>query len=112
MGYEKFLNASKKMTPKVSISSRGVIHINRSASEIYNKNKLQFVILYFDRELKKIKIEFTSKEFEPGTIKLRSHEKIGISIGAKSFCDYFNILPEQTKHYVIDKTLNLIEFKI
>ena len=57
MAFEKFTKTGGRIgTPKASIWSRGQIGLNRGAIERFNLDKYSHVILFYDREEKKVSL--------------------------------------------------------
>jgi hypothetical protein len=96
--FVKFTETGKSFTPKISISSRGLIGFNQGARKRFEIDKYTFCVLYYDLETRRVAFEFSTDEQAEGAIRIRLRS-IGADIGAKSFLTFFNILPTATFMY-------------
>ena len=103
MAFVKFTDTGKSYSPKVSISPRGLIGFSQGARKRFELEKYAACILYFDADTRQVAIEFTTDIEAEGAIKLRLRP-IGADISAKSFLNYFNILPNVTIMYSAQPT--------
>ena len=98
MAFERFTKTkSRGYRPKVSIWSRGQIGFNQGFISRYNVEDYKFIVLFYDKEDKKIGFRFT-KEDEEGCIKF-SIKKTGMVVSARAFLDYYNIDYSETRKY-------------
>lgn len=98
MAFVKFTETGKSFTPKISISSRGMVGFNQGARNRFELEKYKVCILYYDKDEHKVGIELSTDENAEGAMRLRLRQ-IGADIGAKSFLAYFDIAPEGTMLY-------------
>lgn len=98
MGFEKFTKAGRSFAPKVSIWSRGQFGFSKGAVKRFNLDGFGFVIFYYDKDTKRIGLEFTNDKDQEGALKLNKRDT-GVIVGAKSFLDYYNINYKETKQY-------------
>lgn len=102
MAFERFTKKGRAFHPKVSIWSRGQIGFNQGVVERYKLKDYKYVILFYDREKKKIGFEFTNDDKEEGLINL-TVKTTGAIISAKAFLDYYAIDYAETKQYDIEQ---------
>lgn len=100
MAFERFTKTGRGYTPKVSIWTRGQIGFNQGAVEKYNLKDFNFVVLFYDRDERKIGVRFTNDSSEDGANKIIKG-KTGIFVSAKAFLDYYDITHVKTKRYDI-----------
>lgn len=98
MAFEKFTLVGKSFAPRVSIWSRGQIGFNNGAATRFKLDQFDYVVFLFDRDQNKIGLHFTNDGSEEGTVKLNKRST-GISAGAKSFLDYYNVDYAETAQY-------------
>ena len=101
MAFERFTKTGRTFVPKVSIWSRGQIGFSVGAVNRYKIDKYNYVVFLYDADSNKIGFEFTNNEKEPGAARL-NHRKTGITVGAKSFLDYYAIDYKETRQYVLE----------
>lgn len=100
MPFEKFTDIRKRIdTPKASIWSRGQIGFNQSAVEGYKIDNFKYVVLFYDRDTKRIGIEFTNDEKSKGAIKLVIRKAAGASFSARAFLKNYRIDFKETHRY-------------
>ena len=103
MSFEEFTNTGGRIgTPKVSIWSRGQIGINKGAIHRYKLDKFKYVILYYDREVKKVGIKFTIDADKSNIIKVINRENSGLSFSGSAFLNYYGIDYGVTKKYDLE----------
>lgn len=90
MTFEKFKHTGGKFFPKISIRPSGQIGFSRGALKRFGIDKYEFVVLFYDRELKKIGVELTNDDKAEGAAKLIVKSDNG-TVSAKSFFRYFGI---------------------
>lgn len=91
----------KSFAPKVSIWSRGQIGFNHGAVNRFKLDGFDFVIFHFDKNELKIGLQFTTNKDEEGAVKLNKRVA-GLSVGAKSLLDYFEVDYSATTQYEIE----------
>lgn len=109
MSYEKFTKTrARGYYPKASIWGKGQIGFNQGAVGKYELEKFDYVVLFYDKEIKKIGVKFTNEK-EEGIIKIVKRPGSGMSFSAKAFLDFYDIDYLKNKKYSIthDKENNL-----
>lgn len=107
-GWDKRVQApdhEEAYTAFVSLRVGGVIGINKSAYQMWGKP--QAMRLMFDRERRRIGIAPTARDDPRGWVE-ESVSHGGTSIPAKRFCEYYGIMPAETRRYtpkIIDGVL-------
>lgn len=100
MAFEKFTKTrGRGYTPKVSIWSRGQIGFNEGCLLRYDLKKFTHVVLFYDKDNKKIGIKFTNNQSDDGATKIIIRKTGGASISANAFLSYYNIEHSKTKRY-------------
>ena len=92
---------------------RGQIGFNQGAVERYGSKDKPFVVIYYEKEHKKIGFGFTNKQDESGAIKIHLKATGGM-VSAKSFLDYYVIDYKKTRTYDVsedDSGLVVIDLK-
>jgi hypothetical protein len=115
MTFEKFTKTGGRIgTPKASIWSRGQIGLNRGALERFSLDKYKFVMLFYDKENKKVGIKFTNDTTESNLIKIIHRKNGGLSFSGTAFLHYYGINYAETKKYDLeyDKTNDLYVFDL
>ncbi len=113
MAFERFTKTGRGFSPKISIWSRGQIGFNQGAVERYGLKDKPFVVLYYEKEHKKIGFGFTNKQDESGAIRIHLKATGGM-VSAKSFLDYYVIDYKKTRTYDVsedDSGLVVIDLK-
>lgn len=100
MAFEKFTMSGRSFAPKVSIWSRGQIGFNNGAVNRFKLDRFDYVIFHFDKDEQKIGLQFTTNKDEDGAVKLNKRTT-GISVGAKSFFDYYGVDYAVTTQYSV-----------
>ena len=98
MGFEKFTSSGKTFKPKVSIRKYGQIGFNNGAVKKFDLDKYEYVILFYDRENRRIGIKLTNNSSEDGAMKLQKRP-LNVAISAKSFLEYYEIPYLKTSRY-------------
>lgn len=101
MAFERFTKTGRGYTPKISIWTRGQIGFNQGAVERFKLRDFNYALLYFDKDEKKIGVQFTNDATEEGANKVVKG-KTGIFISAKAFLDYYDITHSKTKRYNVN----------
>ncbi len=98
MAFEKFTAVGKSFAPKLSIRSNGQIGFNFGAIEKYGLEKFTHVVLFYDKEARKIGVRITKNKDEEGACTLRVRNG-NATIGAKSFLDFYSIPYTKTARF-------------
>ncbi len=100
MAFERFTKIGKSFVPRVSIWSRGQVGFSVGAINRYKLEQFDYVVFMYDPDERKIGFMFTSDGNEAGAVKLNKRET-GITVGAKSFLDYYDIGYSETAQYTM-----------
>lgn len=114
MGYELFTREFVRFTtPRISLTNNGRLSINKSASEIFNSTKNAFAHLYWDRALRKVKVQLIEKEDE-ATYKLKIYGKgeTGIQCHAATFLRFISYVFDKTRSFPAEVSAGSIVFTI
>ncbi len=113
MAFEKFTARGRSYAPKVSIWKRGQIGLSQGAVERFSLRDFKFVVMFYDKENKRIGLKFTNDEQEEGIAKMNVKTN-GAIFTAKAFLDYYNIEYKETEQYDIklDEENNLYVFDL
>lgn len=104
MGFVKFTNVGARLgDPIVSIWSRGQIGFNQGATQEYDINNYQYVVLYFDSETQRIGFELTEDKNAEGAMKLMFRKNSGASFSAVPFLRTNKIDYKTTRKYVLER---------
>lgn len=98
MAFEKFTKTGRAFKPKASIWSRGQIGFNQGAVERFSLERFDYVVLFYDKEEKRIGFQFTNDKDGEGINKLNV-KKTGAVVSGKAFLDYYEINHDKTKNY-------------
>ena len=115
MAFEKFTKTGGRIgTPKISIWSRGQIGLNRGAIERFRLDKYKYVVLFYDKDDKKIGIKFIDDSTEEGASKIIHRKSGGLSFSGVAFLHYYDIDYSETKKYDLeyDKENDLYVFNL
>jgi sugar/nucleoside kinase (ribokinase family) len=111
MAYEVFTRKTPRMgNPVVSFSKIGQIAFNQYAARLLQKARVEFVLLMWDPEARKIGIK-TASEKDPRAYRMRYNDKgNGASFSAKTFLDFIGVDYSERKAIPveIDATTELI----
>jgi len=108
MPFEKFTKIGGSYAPKISIRTNGQLGLNQGTIRKFSLSEGDwYVVLYYDREERKIGIRKTRDHDEEGAAKLIRREvktKEGQSsmncyISCKSFLDFYEIDYTKTRNY-------------
>jgi len=104
MAWELFTETKGKFASRCSISANGFISLTKGAALQFGvtKEKCPFAKLYYDREKGKIGLQLVSAA-DDHTIKTLFRDDSGFSLAAKGFLTFFQILPEKTCLYALEK---------
>ncbi len=93
MAYEIFTRKIARMgTPVLSFSKIGQLTFNQSAARILQKDAVEYVLLMWDPEAKKLAIKTTSNKKDSRAYRIRYNDKgNGASFSCKTFLDYVGI---------------------
>jgi len=101
MAFEKFTSRGRSFKPRVSIWKRGQIGLTQAAVDKFNLFENQYVVAFYDKDVQKIGLKFTSNKQEEGAAKMNV-KSTGAIFSAKAFLDYYEIDYTKTKRYDID----------
>lgn len=111
MSFIKFTKVKVKFRPKISIRSNGQVGFSQGALNRFGMEPFDYVILYYDKELRKIGVQLSNNKDEEGATPLI--KKSGnATISARSFFEFFEIQYQQTKSYELTKEGDLLVAKI
>lgn len=100
MPFEKFTKHGETYTPRVSIWTNGNIGISAGAFNVYELTGKIFVVLFYDRDQRKVGLKFSNKPDEPGAVKM-TVRKSGGTIPCKSFFNHCGIDSSVVRNYVL-----------
>jgi hypothetical protein len=116
MAFEKFTKPGSRIgAPKAAIWSSGQIAFNQGSMDEFNLSKYNYAILYYDRDSKRIGVEFTNDERAEGAHKLVGRKgSSGTSISAIAFLRNYKIGFGETIQYDLthDKENGLYVFDL
>jgi hypothetical protein len=76
----------------MSFSKIGQLSFNQSAARLLQKDAVEYVLLMWDQEARKLAIKTTSNKRDPRAYRVRYNEKgNGASFSCKTFLDYINV---------------------
>jgi hypothetical protein len=101
MAFERFTKTGRGYKPKVSIWSSGQIGFNSGSVVRNDLDKYKYAILYFDKDTRRIGVEFTNDEGENNLVKTINRSG-GVSFSARAFLDYYDIDYSKTKKYDVE----------
>lgn len=102
MAFERFTKiGGRSHTPKVAIWSKGQLGFNKGAVNKWDLDKYEFAIMFFDKDERKIAVQFTQDASSPGAIKIVKRPT-GISFSASAFFQYYDIPHEKTEKYDVE----------
>ncbi len=109
MAWEKFTLSGRSIKPKVTIRKGGQLGLNNAVISQYGLNKFRYVILFIDKEAKKLGLKPTNDNKEDGLRKLRI-TKYGASIPAKNFIELYKLdqIKKRQLECIWDKKDNMI----
>ena len=103
MAFEKFIKTGGRIgTPKVSIWSRGQIGLNSCAIIRFGLDKYKYVILFYDKDDKKVGIKFINDNTEEGAAKIVFRKAGGLSFSGVAFLHYYGIDYSETRKYDLE----------
>jgi hypothetical protein len=103
MAFEKFTKTGARIgTPKISIWSSGQIGLNQGAIKRYELDNYRYVILFYDKDNKKIGIKFINDKNEEGAIKIIFRKVGGLSFSGVSFLHYYGIDFSNTRKFDLE----------
>ena len=103
MPFERFAETGRGYSPRASMSKAGLIGLNKGAVQRYDVDIYKLCVLYFDRETRRIGIEFTNDADARGARPIRKGKAGGAFIGAKNFLEYYDIAPSATTLIPVDR---------
>ncbi len=104
MAFERFSQVGQIFRAKASISTFGMLSFSSGARQRFNidETKYKFGALFFDPDTRIIGVKLLETDDGQGVVNLRYRDK-GLDLAIKSFLEYYNILPQQTSLYEIEK---------
>ena len=102
MPFERFEKPGERFSTKISVWKQGVIHVSKGTMNYFALEGLDYCSLHYDREARKVGLQFISSSEMPGTIKL-SHRDVGAVIPAKSFFDFYQISYNPSRQYQLEQ---------
>lgn len=113
MAWELFTQVGSKFKSRASISANGSISFTQGVGMQFNINKdtSPYAKLYYDKDTKRIGIEFVQAE-DNHTIKTNFRDDTGFWFSGKAFLTVFDIMPKTTNLYEIEKSDNLLVIKL
>jgi hypothetical protein len=100
MTFERYIKPRFHRKPAVSIWKRGQVSFNKSAVEENEIDGYDYVVLFFNRETRKIGFLFTTNDKEAGAIRLNKR-KNDVTFSAIGFLNYYKVEYRATKKYDI-----------
>lgn len=100
MPFEKFVHAGGSFAPKVSVRSNGQIGLSQGFLRRQGMDKDQwYIVLYYDRETRRIAIQATTNPEDDGAIKVIRRDTTtrdgktsqSAQVSARSFLEYYDI---------------------
>ena len=93
MPYEIFTRKTPRMgNPTVSFSKIGQMAFNQFAARILQKDAVEFVLILWDGEQRKLAIKTTSNKKDPRAYRIRYNDKgNGASFSCKTFLDFIGL---------------------
>jgi len=91
MAFERYLKQRAQVNkPRVSVWKTGLIWLNGAALRSFGLTKMTHVILFYDRDKKRIGLRFSESAKEEGALKV-VRKGGGAVIFSKGFLQYFGI---------------------
>jgi len=117
MPYEIFTRKTPRMgNPTVSFSKIGQMAFNQFAARILQKDAVEFVLILWDGEQRKLAIKTTSNKKDPRAYRIRYNDKgNGASFSCKTFLDFIGLNYAERKAIPIEINTNsemLVEVRI
>jgi hypothetical protein len=93
LSYTLFDRKTRRMgIPMMSFTKLGQIRFNQSAAAILRKETLEYLLLYWDSENRKVAFKSTSNKKDPRAYVITFAEKgNGAQFGAKTFLDFIEV---------------------
>jgi len=112
MPFERFTKTGRVYTPKASIWTRGQIGFNQGAVHKFNLKDFDYAVLYYNRDEKKVGVQFTNDSSESGATKVIKG-KTGVFLSGRSFINFYDIPHTKTKKYDVsyDNDSNMYIFE-
>ncbi|MCL2017547.1 MAG: hypothetical protein FWG80_02125 [Alphaproteobacteria bacterium] len=113
MAFERFNKFGGIFKARVSISNIGNVSFNEGAREKLglNKDRQKFAAVFYNKDSQEIGIHFLEEDDGNGVTNVRYREK-GLDFSAKSFFEYYSILPEKTSFYEFDVSDGMVIIKL
>jgi hypothetical protein len=101
MAFERFTDVGRVFRPRASIRSNGQIGFNHGSVKRFDMQKFSHVVLFYDKDDRKIGIRLINDKSEPGASTLITRSGNG-TVSARSFLEYYQLLPKVTTQYDIE----------
>lgn len=95
MAFERFTEVGRAFRPRASVRSNGQIGFNQGAVKRYGLEQWQYVVLFYDKDTRRIGIRLTKDEKEEGVARLVCKGG-NAAVSARSFLYYYNIPHDKT----------------
>jgi hypothetical protein len=102
MPFERFTDVGRVFRPRASIRSNGQLGFNHGSIKRFEMDKFAYVVLFYDADTKRIGVQLTNNKDEPGASSLVVRSGNG-AVSAKAFLEYYQLMPNKTKQYNIEK---------
>ncbi len=101
MPFERFTDVGRVFRPRASIRSNGQIGFNHGSVKRFDLQKFTHIVLFYDKDEKKVGIKLTNDKSEPGASTLITRSGNG-TVSARSFLEFYHLLPKDTTQYDIE----------
>lgn len=98
MAFERFTDIGRVFTPRATIRSTGQIGFNHGSVRRFEMEKYAFVVLFYDKENKRVGVQLTNNKDEEGACTLSVKQGNG-TVSARSFLEHYELMPEVTNQY-------------
>ena len=100
--FEKFIRKGfrRAREPRITLNKAGIITFNASCVDEYVKDH-GFAELYYDAQEKRIGIKLLNEQTEHLFKIQRSRNKRVVLVTARTFVEYYKIMPKETKSYPV-----------
>ena len=117
MSFEKHIpTKGRSEAPLVSLRTNGKLGFSVPAVRRYIKiTRYRFAILYFDKDKRRVGIEFTNDSAKAGVLKIcKSKSTQEYYINIQGFCTEFKISLKKTRRYLLrwNKSLTMHVFNL
>ena len=113
MAFERFNKFGGIFKARISISTIGNVSFSEGAREKLGltKDKQKFAAMFYNKDTREIGIQFLESDDENGVANLRYRDK-GLDFSAKSFFEFYSILPEKTSFYDFEVNDGMVVIKL